>query len=1231
MRFLRFFILILIPLTTALTIANTEDQVQQGKVDICHVPPGNPDNVQLISVNQNAVDTHMAHGDYFPTNGSCTGAPPPTEPPPGETEEPTEPPPGETEEPTDEPGKPKPPKPKHTNTPPPGPPPPPPPSPQVCSASGFWNWNNEYPDPNAHPFFGYDPGSDVSFWTFPIGDTTPAGQVLAYSADGSQYIVITYGFGGANCSVSGPSSLAPINTCSVIGNYATPDFSVDGKYNTATNTTTWQFPRDSFPSGGFAIGYNWVSNTFITLNFGPSGENCWIGGPEPIDAPEAKQVDTAALSFALASPPIAAADTCELPNPIESYYHHLTHLDINRPTTEALNPYIPPDGHDVDGWFFRHNHDDSINSACEPLTTQKVAYCHNLDGGGEKAHLTDASSIIQGGGGHHVHIGSVQDVIPPFWYIGDEGLSYFEGIGTGPDGSWNPFNDPENIANCGDRYFITLDKQWQDHNSDPLTEWPDDYSVTIDAESFEGSDHLDGVSCTTVDGDTYTCEVFPDGAIQTPWFDPTLPRIAVKGGETYTVDETVTGGCYVEVDGDSNNSLDGTGTFEAPKNDTPYTHIVTNRLCSGEVQIDKTWVGGGWPASDITVTVELYVDGMIFDTVTFSESDQGTKTITGIPDGADIYAVETVTDANDEICFSDAGSTFTGLTPASSTIPTDTMPYEVDLPDSGDGTLIATFSYVNEPCGNLVLVKEIQGELPDNSLNTFSQFGPSVSGITMDLDGQTVGWQPPPSVGPGSDSQTLKLNVGTYDISESIDTAIYTTDGWTCVDETNATVASSTTASVTSVPVTFDGTTTCTIINKVIPKLTIEKVINRFGDDTTDLSAFGPVVDSPVDPEPTDTWMGTGNSDTVVYTEPGDYSFYETLVDGYAASTWDCASNSTDVTPDAGIMTTAGADGQSDNVSLTLSPGDDITCTITNNRLPMLTLVKDLPEPRFGDTTPHSAFGPFIDSGPATVDLWSAPISGTESEVPVTLTDAGTVVFYEATQPGYTAGTWSCTGTGFVGTDLASANIGTGTEGASLVLEYGDDITCEITNTADIPTLTIKKIIDERYGDTTTYQAFGPIVSGPEDPGSWANISTGTTSEVSVNTIGTYNISEVDPATLDYSTTGWRCVDNNLAPDDEDYVVASSTTHTLGDVSLALGDNITCEITNTADIPILTIKKIIDERYGDTTPLSSFGPNVTGPVGTPSQAWSSDSSVDMDSVEYNLVGSYTISEVDPAT
>lgn len=38
------------------------------KVTICHIPPGNPENPQTITVSENAVSAHLAHGD---TLGPC--------------------------------------------------------------------------------------------------------------------------------------------------------------------------------------------------------------------------------------------------------------------------------------------------------------------------------------------------------------------------------------------------------------------------------------------------------------------------------------------------------------------------------------------------------------------------------------------------------------------------------------------------------------------------------------------------------------------------------------------------------------------------------------------------------------------------------------------------------------------------------------------------------------------------------------------------------------------------------------------------------------------------------------------------------------------------------------------------------------------------------------------------------------------------------------------------------
>jgi hypothetical protein len=40
------------------------DEDGDGRVTICHIPPGNPDNARTITVRVNAIPAHLAHGDY---------------------------------------------------------------------------------------------------------------------------------------------------------------------------------------------------------------------------------------------------------------------------------------------------------------------------------------------------------------------------------------------------------------------------------------------------------------------------------------------------------------------------------------------------------------------------------------------------------------------------------------------------------------------------------------------------------------------------------------------------------------------------------------------------------------------------------------------------------------------------------------------------------------------------------------------------------------------------------------------------------------------------------------------------------------------------------------------------------------------------------------------------------------------------------------------------------------
>ena len=54
------------PLYLSLLLTASALAAPAAKVDLCHVPPGNPANVQSLKVSQQAVSAHLAHGDYTP-------------------------------------------------------------------------------------------------------------------------------------------------------------------------------------------------------------------------------------------------------------------------------------------------------------------------------------------------------------------------------------------------------------------------------------------------------------------------------------------------------------------------------------------------------------------------------------------------------------------------------------------------------------------------------------------------------------------------------------------------------------------------------------------------------------------------------------------------------------------------------------------------------------------------------------------------------------------------------------------------------------------------------------------------------------------------------------------------------------------------------------------------------------------------------------------------------------
>ena len=57
--------------TPTATSTATPDPTAEGpsdSVEVCHIPPGNPDNAHTISIGESALEAHLAHGD---DEGEC--------------------------------------------------------------------------------------------------------------------------------------------------------------------------------------------------------------------------------------------------------------------------------------------------------------------------------------------------------------------------------------------------------------------------------------------------------------------------------------------------------------------------------------------------------------------------------------------------------------------------------------------------------------------------------------------------------------------------------------------------------------------------------------------------------------------------------------------------------------------------------------------------------------------------------------------------------------------------------------------------------------------------------------------------------------------------------------------------------------------------------------------------------------------------------------------------------
>ncbi len=260
------------------------------------------------------------------------------------------------------------------------------------------------------------------------------------------------------------------------------------------------------------------------------------------------------------------------------------------------------------------------------------------------------------------------------------------------------------------------------------------------------------------------------------------------------------------------------------------------------------------------------------------------------------------------------------------------------------------------------------------------------------------------------------------------------------------------------------------------------------------------------------------------------------------------------------------------NAHVTLTDDSQVICTFTNTPIaPKLTLVKNVVN---GNTGANADSGDWTltANGPTNVSG-----AGDSAAIVNQTVQPGTYNLSESGGPaGYTASAWNCVG-------------GNQTDGDTVDLAFGDTVTCTITNTAQQPELTLVKVVDN--GNTGanadsgdwTLNASGPTpFSGAGDSGTIVNVPV---------QVGNYNLSE-SGGPAGYDASDWVCVGETAQPDGDT-------------VTIGLGDDVTCTITNTAQESELTLVKIVqngntgaDNDAADWT-LTAAGPTpVTGPGGS---------------------------------
>ena len=417
--------------------------------------------------------------------------------------------------------------------------------------------------------------------------------------------------------------------------------------------------------------------------------------------------------------------------------------------------------------------------------------------------------------------------------------------------------------------------------------------------------------------------------------------------------------------------------------------------------------------------------------------------------------------------------------------------------------------------------------------------------------------------------QLIGFAAGTeYDLSEVVPSG-WSLDDAECELSDGSSTGTWSGSTITDFEIQVGRETTCTFTNTELATLTLVKVVDNDnggtavatdwtltadGTGSNDISGAGGVGPSNVAP------------DTFALSESGGPT-------GYTASAWSCPGY------------TLGGTGSNE---LTLAAGESATCTITNtDDAPSLILAKDVNNDNGGSAV-ESDFTLYIEQG----DPGEASVTGSVSGAEVT-DQAGTYDLSESGPANYSLTSLTC--------DNAVGQV------TQVTLALGETVTCTFVNDDDAPSLILAKDVNNDNGGSAVESDFTLYIE-QGDPGE-ASVTGSVSGAEVTDQAGTYDLSESGPA--NYSLTSLTC----------DNAVGQVT-----QVTLALGETVTCTFVNDDDAPSLILAKDVNNDNGGSAVESDFTLYIE--QGDPGEA-SVTGSVSGAEVT-DQAGTYDLSESGPA-